>query len=119
MEHSSGIPLSKIAWDGVEYINGRYEIEVGNLAIYQHEGQEVFAFEVGLRVDLEKPMVSQGVKNQQSGFQSQNPICYISVGGRMESSVDIREGQSVVLGKSNFDDTDDALFVIVQAHAVD
>jgi hypothetical protein len=37
----------------------------------------------------------------------------------MESSVDIREGQSVVLGKSNFDDTDDALFVIVQAHAVD
>ena len=53
------------------------------------------------------------------GFQSQNPIRYISVGARMESSVDIREGQSVVLGKSNSDDTDDALFVIVQAHAVD
>ena len=44
---------------------------------------------------------------------------YTSIGAEMVTSIDIREGQSVVLGKSNFDNSNDALFVVMQLAKVE
>ena len=102
------------------WIHAKCSVQIGHLSLYKDGDRDVFGFEVELRVSLEKPIVTESAPvNPKSGFQARNNIRYLKVSANMRSSVDIREGQSVVLGKSNFDNTDDALFVIVQAHAVD
>jgi hypothetical protein len=119
MEHESGIPFSKLGEDKNGYVNAHYRIRIGTLSVSQDDGQDIFSFNVEMSINLEKPIVTEGKQDPKSGFISRSAIRYVNVGASMESAIDIREGQSVVLGKSNFDNTTDALFVILQARAVD
>lgn len=118
VEHSSGFPLSKVNTDEVTYDNPKIGIEVGKVSTSDQGGNDVFGFEVELSVGMTKAIVTSAPVNPNSGFQARGNISRTSVGARMNSSLDVREGQSVVLGKSNFDHSDDALFVIVQAKQV-
>ncbi|MFP6581783.1 MAG: hypothetical protein VCD00_04435 [Candidatus Hydrogenedentota bacterium] len=119
VNHSSGFPLSKVNTDEFSYDSLKIAIEVGRVSMYEQSGNDVFDFDVDLIVGMTRAIVTaQSDVNPNSGFQSRNAISRVNVGARMNSSLDVREGQSVVLGKSNFDHSEDALFVIVQAKRV-
>lgn len=112
MEFESALPLSKLNLVDDMYQFARVGVDVKRITASQYGDTNTFSFgDVQVNVSIQKAY------SDPNGSRAQ--VQYRDIGAKMQSSLDIREGQSVVLGKSNFDNTDRALFVIVQARKAD
>ncbi len=107
LEHTSAIPLNKLSLDKSELVKAYYKIRLVNIEEYS-----VNKYSMDIKVDLNLQVGR--VRNFNVGENIQSKIEYHDVGMELESSIDINNQQSIVLGKSNIDNSDDALFVVMQ-----
>lgn len=108
LSHEATIPVNRLPVKYDEFVPANYSV---NLETDRPMTTGQFPVEVFVGISLEVPY--------ETIVRNEKHTQYRNIGAQMKSAMDIREGQSIVLGKSNFDQSNDALFVVMQLIKVD
>lgn len=108
LQHSTSLPLKKLNQNGMVFEAAQYQVEMD---INESPGDK-YVLGVNFQVDLTV------VQNSDQG-SGKSTNQYRRFGTTMESNIDVYNGQTIILGKSNFENSNDALFVVMQVREVE
>jgi len=106
LSFSSELPLDKLKNEKGQFSAGTNSVQLLDI---MEEVEGHYSMRVHLTVQLTLQALFDDTGRRLVPTRNSN-----SIGTEFETYVDIRDGQSVVLGKSNFDNSNDALFVVMQ-----